>query len=384
MALLDMCRKEGLDVVAAHMNYQKRDTADRDMELVRTYCVRFGIPCEVRMQDRPCVGNFQAFAREERYRMYRELLDKYEASAVLLAHHLDDHLETYLMAKERGSMKEYLGIREETEIMGCRIIRPLMAYSKSELEAYCKVNDVPYGIDESNLSDDYARNRIRHKVIERMSEEEKQELLDTISRENIRMDHLREDARAFLSSWDGSVKSLQLLDRFFMEQVLTTWIHDTCDCFLSANEMNILCELIISNAKNWTRDIKTTYDIYNEYGRLCIDTKEDVSYSYQLDHVECIETPYFITNLYGSSTEAVTLYPEDFPITIRNYKPGDAIVLRFGVKKINRWFIDRKIPKKERKRWPVVENASGNIILVPKIGCDIAHFSNNPSLFVVK
>ncbi|MCB6567872.1 hypothetical protein LI169_22730, partial [Desulfovibrio desulfuricans] len=38
MALLDMCRTEGLRLVVAHMNYQKRDTANRDMELVRSYC----------------------------------------------------------------------------------------------------------------------------------------------------------------------------------------------------------------------------------------------------------------------------------------------------------------------------------------------------------
>ena len=95
MALLDMCRKEGFQLVVAHMNYKKRDTADRDMELVRSYCARFHIPFEARLQTKPCVGNFQAFAREERYRMYRELLQKYQAAAVLLAHHLDDHLETY-------------------------------------------------------------------------------------------------------------------------------------------------------------------------------------------------------------------------------------------------------------------------------------------------
>ena len=69
MALLDMCRKEGFQLVVAHMNYKKRDTADRDMELVRSYCARFHIPFEAKLQTKPCVGNFQAFAREERYRI---------------------------------------------------------------------------------------------------------------------------------------------------------------------------------------------------------------------------------------------------------------------------------------------------------------------------
>ena len=384
MALLDMCRKEGFQLVVAHMNYKKRDTADRDMELVRSYCARFHIPFEARLQTKPCVGNFQAFAREERYRMYRELLQKYQAAAVLLAHHLDDHLETYLMAKERGSMKEYLGIQEEACIMGCTIIRPLMAYSKRELEAYCRENAVPFGIDESNLTDHYARNRIRHEIVDRMSEKEKEALMETISWENMRMQQLRADCRAFLNSWDGSLKKLRVLDSYFLEQVLITWIHDTCSCYLSMHEIQVLRELIMNNANYWTRDIAGGYDIYSEYGKLVIDTSEEISYSYVYDHAVFEKTPYFETAPHGTGVEAVTLQATDWPITIRNAQPQDAIQLRFGVKKLNRWFIDRKIPKKERKLWPVVVNAAGNVILVPKIGCDIAHFSNNPTLFVLK
>ena len=101
MALLDMCRKEGFQLVVAHMNYKKRDTADRDMELVRSYCARFHIPFEARLQTKPCVGNFQAFAREERYRMYRELLQKYQAAAVLLAH--------YYVPAEVQEIADYVG-----------------------------------------------------------------------------------------------------------------------------------------------------------------------------------------------------------------------------------------------------------------------------------
>ena len=121
-----------------------------------------------------------------------------------------------------------------------------------------------------------------------------------------------------------------------------------------------------------------------EYGIVHIHMKDMPSYAYVLHEVACLHTPYFHTSLTGKSCEALTLYPQDFPITIRNVQEGDAIVLRLGRKKVHRWFIDRKIPSWERKCWPVVVNAQGNVILVPQIGCDIAHFSNNPSIFVVK
>ena len=47
--------------------------------------------------------------------------------------------------------------------------------------------------------------------------------------------------------------------------------------------------------------------------------------------------------------------------------PDQAIVLRFGTKKLSRWFIDRHIPQDVRRRWPVMVNAQGTVIFVPKI-----------------
>lgn len=58
--------------------------------------------------------------------------------------------------------------------------------------------------------------------------------------------------------------------------------------------------------------------------------------------------------------------------------------MKYGRKKLSRFFIDRKIPKHMRSLWPIVENVDGEIILVAELGCNLSHFSNNPSVFVVK
>ena len=115
--------------------------------------------------------------------------------------------------------------------------------------------------------------------VDRMSEKEKEALMETISRENMRMQQLRADCRAFLNSWDGSLKKLRVLDSYFLEQVLITWIHDTCSCYLSMHEIQVLRELIMNNANYWTRDIAGGYDIYSEYEKLVINTSEEISYS---------------------------------------------------------------------------------------------------------
>ena len=58
--------------------------------------------------------------------------------------------------------------------------------------------------------------------------------------------------------------------------------------------------------------------------------------------------------------------------------------MRYGTKKIRRFFIDNKIPLRKRMIWPVVLNRKGDIVLVPEIGCDLNHYSEKPNLFVIE
>jgi tRNA(Ile)-lysidine synthase len=120
------------------------------------------------------------------------------------------------------------------------------------------------------------------------------------------------------------------------------------------------------------------------YHLIEICEKKEVLYSYVLERLELMNTEYFTISDDGKSTEAVTLSEDDFPVVVRNARNGDAISLRFGTKKLSRWFIDRKIPKDERRRWPVMVNRHGEIVLVPGIGCDCEHYSNTPTCFMVK
>lgn len=384
MALLDMCRVAGIRVIVAHMNYQKRKSADRDMQGVKAYCETYQLPIVIKLQDKPCVGNFQAFARGERYRFYYEVITQYEAAGVLVAHQLDDHLETYLMQKKRNSIPTYYGIAPSIDVYGCHVVRPLLSYTKQELENYCKQHAVPTYLDESNLSNVYTRNQIRHQLIDKMSIEEKRQIVMQIEEENQHLQQQQQEVSTFLHRWKRDTAALCRLKGQFPLMVLEQWIFSITNLHISHKECDTIYTLVQKQANNWTRCIDVAYDMRMEYGILSIVKKEDVSYQYIYEDIPEETTPYFTCAKDGGSCEALTLYKEDFPITIRSPKKGDAITLRFGTKKLNRWFIDRKIPQEERKIWPVVVNAQGKIILVPKIGCDISHFSNNPNVFVIK
>ena len=182
MALLDMLLKEHYDVVVAHVNYHKRDVSNFEEQSLRNYCQEHSVKIEVLdTKELKCVGNFQNWAREIRYSFFKDVCKKHNCVAVLVAHQQDDLIETYLMQKQRGGYVKNPGIADKTRIFDVDIIRPLLGYSKADLLAYDKENSVPFSIDISNLSNDYTRNKIRHEIVEKMSREERQKIIDEIS-----------------------------------------------------------------------------------------------------------------------------------------------------------------------------------------------------------
>lgn len=383
MALLHMCVKAKLDIIAAHMNYQKRLSAQRDSDGVKAFCMQHRIPLEIRYQQEPCTSNFQAFARKKRYEFFYELTTLYHAEGVLVAHQLDDHLETYFMQCEKGLIPQTYGLSEQIDIFHCHVIRPLLAYTKAELEAYCKQHHVPYWLDESNLSDQYRRNQIRHSVIDHMSVEAKQALSQEIAEKNHMHETNRRQAKAFLSAWKYDCATLRNQSEMLQEYIIQEWVYSFIRKYLSKKELMTVLSFI-HQTKNQGRPLNSEYEIRKEYDSLYITKINNDAYAYSFDEVEFISTPYFTLLGEGKVIEGVTLRKSDFPITVRSYQQGDAITLRFGTKKLNRWFIDRKIPLKDRKLWPVMVNAKGKVIFAAKIGCDIEHFSNNPSVFMLK
>ena len=72
MALFALCLAQGIHVVAAHVNYHKRETADRDEQIVKAYAMKHDVMCEV-LHPVYESGNFQNWAREVRYQFFYEV-----------------------------------------------------------------------------------------------------------------------------------------------------------------------------------------------------------------------------------------------------------------------------------------------------------------------
>ena len=69
---------------------------------------------------------------------------------------------------------------------------------------------------------------------------------------------------------------------------------------------------------------------------------------------------------------------------IRNFRLGDKIKTAGGTKKVSRLFIDNKIGKEQREKWPILLNSRNEIILIPHIAKNIEYLYTKPNIFVVK
>ncbi|MCI5774128.1 MAG: tRNA lysidine(34) synthetase TilS [Erysipelotrichaceae bacterium] len=380
MALLAMAKALKMDIMVACVNYLKRESAYRDVHIVRRFCQKHDIPFLLLDKPYEYKGNFQAFARDYRYAFFKEIVDEYHLAGVLIAHHKDDLIETYMMQKNKQLQPAYWGLKQDIIIKGVRVYRPLLAYDKQDLENYCLMHKIPYGIDESNLTDDYARNVVRHQHIEKLSKKEKDDIINQIALENHAL--AQQQAKFAKMIDNGKFK----LATFYAEEepiaFLRYYFARWANCHLSNDHLKDITSKI-NQEGTFLLDIQG--HMFNKSYETCeIVGKSPQEYNFVLQSYCEFETPYFKVSQSGRNIDGVSVKEDDFPLTITNAKPGDKIKMRFGHKKLSRFFIDRKISLLERQTWPVVKNRHGEIILVPGLGCDVAHYTLNHNLFVLK
>ncbi|MGI6607590.1 MAG: tRNA lysidine(34) synthetase TilS [Erysipelotrichaceae bacterium] len=385
MMLLSLCVSQGYQVVVAHVNYKKRASADRDEKIVADFCRKYQLSLYV---DYPVYNNkenFQNWAREVRYCFFKKIYDLEKCYSLLLAHHLDDSLENYLISKERNSKSWFYGIREDTHHHGMRILRPLIRLRKKEIEQYCIDNKIEYGIDETNLSLKYTRNRIRSDQLEKLSDEEIELLQREIKKKNKKLkndvDYLK---KKYNFNTEIVVNDYLKEEREIKNLILRYLLRQYCsDKSFSEDFIIDLNEKIETAVKGFKVKISENLLLVCEYGLLyCCKKKDD--FKYVLDKIEYFKNDYFNLSDKGTAIQQMTVTEEDFPLTVRNYQSQDKIKLRYGHKRVNRFLIDRKVLYKDRIKWPVVVNSKGEVIFVKNIGCDVNHYSIKPNLFMVE
>ena len=168
MVLLHLFQQLHYEIGVAHCNFQLRGLESvEDQNFIQNYAEANSLPIFITQFDTQAFAqnyklSIQVAARELRYNWFYELLEIHNFDYVLTAHHADDNLETFIINLSRGTGLDGLtGIPEQND----KVIRPLLAFSRQEIEAYAKQNAIQWREDSSNASDKYLRNKIRHDVV---------------------------------------------------------------------------------------------------------------------------------------------------------------------------------------------------------------------------
>lgn len=168
MVLLHLFQQLDYEIMVLHCNFQLRGLESfGDQQFIQDYTSQNNIPLSFTQFDTETFAkdyklSTQLAARELRYSWFYEQLEIQEGDYILTAHHADDNLETFFINLSRGTGLDGLtGIPAQNDT----IIRPLLAFSRKEIEEYAEKQDLKWREDSSNASDKYLRNKIRHHLI---------------------------------------------------------------------------------------------------------------------------------------------------------------------------------------------------------------------------
>ena len=173
VALLRILLSLGYRCHAVHCNFHLRgEESDRDERFVAELCHTLGVECEVVHFDTPAYAaehkvSVEMAARELRYREFECLRQAHHLDAIAVAHHQDDAVETLLLNLVRGA-----GINGLTgmKVRNGHVVRPLLCLTREEVMDYLDHLGQSFVTDSTNLTDMYARNKVRLQLLPLMEQ----------------------------------------------------------------------------------------------------------------------------------------------------------------------------------------------------------------------
>jgi tRNA(Ile)-lysidine synthase len=371
--LLDLAVRVAGPVTALHLNYGLREAADDDEAHCAAVCAALGVELLVRRPDRPERGNVQAWARDERYAEATRLAGALGA-VVAAGHTATDQVETvlYRLAASPGR-RALLGMPERSGTL----VRPLLAVTREETAAYCAERGLAWREDTSNARS--KRGRLRAALVPALRE------LHPAAEENIlrTLDLLRDetavlDAAAAVALGDGPPEIARLaamppaLARLAIQRLADEAAVASCPGPSLTDHVPAILALE-GHGGTASLDLPGGLRAVVTYGRLTIERAR-------------AGAPPSPTRLtvpgradYGGGEVAAARGP-DLPIAdgtldggllapeleVRPWRAGDRMrpLGLHGSRSLQDLFTDRKVPREQRSRLPVVVS-DGEIAWVP-------------------
>ncbi|WP_314720288.1 tRNA lysidine(34) synthetase TilS [Parvimonas micra] len=385
-----------LNLVVCHFNHSLRDDADSDEKFVKTQCEKYGLKFYSKKEDVLLYSNENKLSTEEgarflRYKFFDEVKRIENLEYIATAHNKNDLAETVIMRILRGTgINGLIGIQSERG----DLIRPILNFSRDEIEKYIEENNIPFVEDKTNFEELYLRNKIRLNLFPILKNEYNPRILDAISRlSNIAFDYST-ISREYIASKEGLlwefnkekilvyIEKLKLQSRSFRNIMYREFFE-----FISKDPDGInykiieeIDNLIFSKTGKYIEIKNVVFKI--EYDKLLIYDKnifENLEMKFYFENLDfsLYSTKFFDIIIEQSSFEEFKNLKQNKDLLfinkkyldslkIRNKENGDFLELEFGKKKLKDIFIDEKVSKDIRKNIPIFE-IENNIIWVPNI-----------------
>lgn len=356
MVLADLFQVSGFNFHMAHINYHLRnEDSNLDQKLVSDFCEKHKIPFhlyEVSENDNQPENSIQNWARELRYRFFREIQEKVNLDYLVTAHHLNDQLETFIINLSKAS-----GIRGLSGIPQSEngIIRPLLGFSKDEIYDFAKENQIEFREDKSNQKTDYLRNKIRHNIVPEL-EKINSDFLTNFSK-SINYIH---QAKDFINqSVDDKIKILKInsdenqiiidKQKFSKESELIRYEILKRFGFSDENEMQK-----VLTAQTGSSFFNSEYQLIINRNELIFSCKAEVGNQKSEDSLileivgNKIVIPEEIKNEiqeFGNCFWKIDIQKVQLPLKLRRKQEGDLFfpIGMIGKKKISKFFKDEKL-----------------------------------------
>ena len=157
--------KEQYQIVLWHINHGLQDNAKLMEDFARQQADHFKLEFRLdKLSMNGSDGNLEAKARDHRYRLFEQELS--ENDVLLTAHHKNDQAETLLLNMMRGSGSTGLRAIARLKTLGKGLLfRPLLNFTRDDIERYAKTHQLQWIEDPSNKSIKFDRNYLRHEVL---------------------------------------------------------------------------------------------------------------------------------------------------------------------------------------------------------------------------
>ena len=366
-ALYLLKEKLQIRLSAAHFNHHLRGAeSDQDQAFVEDFCSRYDIPLYkggAAVETGP--RGLEAAARDARYGYLKTLPGR-----IATAHTADDNAETVLMHLIRGTgLKGLGGIAPKSG----KLIRPMLTVTRQEVMAFLQEWNLPHVEDQSNHTDQFLRNRLRHHVMPLLNRENPR-LAENVSAMAMQ---LRQEEH-YLSrqvELTDRVSVLREMDPALRNRALESFLRQQGVKEPQREQIQLLKCLVFSNNPSARGAFPERVTIGREYDRLLRLPQEEAPDTAQLT-LGSQKLPQWKLEIHVSQAQSLeqgktvfTVQPEG-KIVVRSRLPGDRIRLPGGSKTLKKLFIDEKIPAWERPFLPVLADEKG-VLAVVGIGVNL-------------